>query len=125
MFVNFSLAMFDGSPTSIKFSPFFFQRNEHRGIQIQMGRGGLGSTGPCFERQVGSRTNQVPRPLLSLSQQRKDLDLTYCAAAPGLFGRFCGLGTSHAIFLLSHRTNTADSFECSVIQMNSTSIKFE
>lgn len=40
-----------------------------------MGRGGLGSTGPCFERQVGSGTNQVPRPLSSLSQYTKKMEL--------------------------------------------------
>ena len=51
-----------------------------------MGRGRLGSTGPCFKLKIGSRTNQVPRPLSSLSQQSTYLELTHWVAAPGLFG---------------------------------------
>ena len=49
-----------------------------------MGRGGLGSTGSCCKRQVGNWTNQVPRPLSSLSQQKRTVELTPCAVAPGL-----------------------------------------
>ena len=58
-----------------------FERNEYRGLQIQLGRGGLGPTGSCPECEVGSRTNQVPRPLSSLSYQTK-MELTYGATTP-------------------------------------------
>ena len=119
LLINLSLAVYDSFPTSVHFPP---QRNELRGIQIQMGRGGLGSTGPCFERQVGSGKNQVPRPLSSLSQQRKDLELTYCATAPGSFGSFCGLLTSHTIFLLS-LIPLNNKFGFPITQMILTSIK--
>ena len=52
-------------------------RNEHRGLQIQMGRRGLGLTRPCYQCWVKSCSNKAPGSIPSLSYKTQILELTY------------------------------------------------
>ena len=52
-------------------------RNEHRGLQIQMGRRGLGLTRPCYQCWVKSCSNKAPGSIPSLSYKTQNLELTY------------------------------------------------